>query len=330
MKTKILSVIGICAVLAMTAGCGHKAPEKKPAKINIAFKQWVGYGPFFLARDKGFFGDEGIDLKFVDEQIDSARRDAFKAGMLDCEGGTIDLLVSKTAHDTPITAVLEIDSSYGGDGIVAANNIKSLKDLIGKKVAFTRDDVNQTFISYLFYKEGLSMDKITVVSCEPEKVAQAFLNGDADAAVTWEPWLSEALKRPDTHLLVSTKDRPGIIIDTLNVRNDLIKNDPGLIKGLMRGWFKAVKYYKEHPVEASEIIAKHYGITAEEYRKNVEKLRWIDHADQTSPDKRKELADIFNTIADIKLSNGRITRKPDAQKAMNATLLQELYNEDSR
>ena len=42
----------------------------------------------------------------MDEEIDSARRDAFKSGMLDSEGGTIDLLVSKTAQDTPITAVL--------------------------------------------------------------------------------------------------------------------------------------------------------------------------------------------------------------------------------
>lgn len=38
-----------------------------------------------------------------------------------------------------------------------------------------------------------------------------------------------------------------------------------LVKGLMRGWFKALKYYKENPVEASEIIAKHYDITPEKY-----------------------------------------------------------------
>ena len=318
-------VFSACALLIVTAGCGRKPSEKKLAKINIAFQEWVGYGPFFLAQNKGFFRDEGIDLVFVDEQLDSARRDAFKAGMLDCEAGTIDLLVSKTAQGVDITAVLEIDRSFGGDGIAADENIKSLKDLIGKKVTFARNDVGDTFISYLFRREGLSMDRLTIISREPEKVVQVFLDGEADAVVTWEPWLSKALQREGAHILISTKDTPEIIVDTLNIRDEIIKNNPALVKGLMRGWFKGLKYYREHPIEASGIIAGHYGITAEEYRKNVEKLKWIDYTDQISSAKHKEWADVFNAMSDIKFNNNRITRKPDAQKALNTTLLQELY-----
>ncbi|GAH61741.1 unnamed protein product, partial [marine sediment metagenome] len=122
-----------------------------------------------------------IELVFIDEQLDSARRDAFKQGMLDCEAGTIDLLVSKRAQDTPIVAVLEIDHSLGSDGIVATEDIRTVEDLIGKKVAFARDDVGETFISYLFYKfykKGLSLDDITIVPRRPEDAWLAFLNGE--------------------------------------------------------------------------------------------------------------------------------------------------------
>jgi NitT/TauT family transport system substrate-binding protein len=83
--------------------------------------------------------------------------------MLDCEAGTIDLLVSKAAQGTPIVAVMEIDQSFGSDAIVADENIRKLDDLTGKRVALARDDVGETFISYLFYKNGLSLNTVIIV-----------------------------------------------------------------------------------------------------------------------------------------------------------------------
>ena len=325
MKTPIRLVTILMALVFLITGCTDMPEEAKLETINIAFQQWVGYGPLYLADEKGFFKDEGINLDFIDESLDSARRDAFKQGMLDCEAGTIDLLVSKRAQNTPIVAVLEIDISFGSDGIVVTKDINKVEDLIGKKVALARDDVGETFLSYLLNKEGISFDDVIIVSKRPDEVTQTFLNGEADAVVTWEPHLSKALQRPDSHILITSKDEPGIIIDTLNVREDLVKNNPELVKKLMRGWFKAVKYYKEHPVEASGIIAKHYGITPEEYRKEVEGLKWFSYEEQITVDEEEEWVNAFNFIAELKFANKRITKKPDSGKAINRTLLRELY-----
>lgn len=171
-------------LVLFSAGCGQKAPEQKLTSLTIAFQDFVGYGLFYLAQEKGFFKEEGMELVFIDEQLDSARRDAFKQGMLDCEAGTIDLLVSKTAEDTPIAMVMEIDHSFGSDGIVAAENITKLEDLINKKVALARDDVGETFISYLFSKNGLSLTNVIVVPTWSGEATKAFLDGKADACVT--------------------------------------------------------------------------------------------------------------------------------------------------
>lgn len=318
-----------CIILMATAGCGQKAEGPSLKKVSIAFQSWIGYGPFYLGAEKGFFKDEGIELFFVDEQLDSARRDAFKEGMLDCEAGTLDLLVTKRAQDTPVVAVLELDQSFGGDGIVAAKEIKSLEDLIGKKVAFARDDVGETFISYVFYKRGLLLKDIDIISRESEKVAAAFLNGEADAVVTWEPWLSAALKRPGAHILISSRNVPGVIIDTLNIREDIVKNDPRLVQGLLRGWFKAVEYYQEYPLEASEIIAKYYNISADEYRNNITGLKWTGYKEQADPERLKSWLEVFDTVSDIKFKNGRIGYKPPAQTAIDSAFLKKLY-EDSQ
>jgi len=319
----------ICILLLVTAGCAKESQQPQLTRVNIAFQEWVGYGLFYLAQEKGFFKEEGIDIVFVDEQLDSSRRDAFKIGMLDCEAGTLDLLISKRAQDTPITAVMEIDQSAGADGIVAVNNIKSLKDLIGKKVVFVKDDVSETFLSYLFYKEGFLMDGITVISRNPQDVAAAFLNNEADAAATWEPYLSQAAKRPGSHILITTKDEPGIIIDTLNIREDIVKNNPKLVKGLMRAYFKALEYYRRHTKEADKIIARHYDISPEEYARQVTGLKWVDYHQQDDSSEFDEWTRVFNFISEMKFKNKRIPGKPNVKDCIKTELLKTLY-EDSK
>ena len=322
-------IFGLAAVFILlaflTAGCTGGPEETELEKINIAFQEWVGYGLFYLAQEKEFFKEEGMELVFIDEQLDSSRRDAFKQGMLDCEAGTIDLLVAKRAQDTPVVAVMEIDHSVGSDGIVATKDIKRVEDLIGKRAAFSRDDVGETLISYLLRKRGMSLGDVIIIPMSPDNAWQAFIDDQADAVVTWEPYLSRALQRPGAHVLTSTKDEPNIIVDTLNVREAVVKDNPELVKKLMRGWFKAVEYYKAYPVEASEIIAKHYDMSAKTYRERVKGLRWEGYADQIRLSEDDEWTSTFNAIAELKFENRKISGKPDAKKAIDRRLLKELY-----
>lgn len=320
------------ACLFALAGCGRVEPGgEELARLSIAFQTWVGDGPLYLAAEKGFFAEEGLELVFVHEELDAARREAFKAGMLDAEAGTVDLLVSKRAFGAPVVAVAEIDLSLGGDAIVASEDIRQLSDLVGKRVALARDNVGETFLSVLFHNAGLSLDQITIVPRAPARAAQAFLDGTVDAAVTWEPWVTKALVREGAHVLTSTKDEPGIIVDVLNVREDLVREDPLLVKKLVRGWYKAVDYYRAHPNEASRIIARHFGLAPEEYRKQVSGLRWPTYeealADFGTEEKPGRLFELFDTIALIKQANGRIPRRPRAAQALEPHILLTLYDD---
>ena len=308
-------------------GCSKEPEQEKLTTINIAFQEWVGYGLFYLAQEKGFCRDEGIDLFFVDEQLDSARRDAFKAGMLDCEGGTLDLLISKISQATPIVAVLSLDYSFGGDGIVANADIKTIDDLIGKRIALSVDDVSDTFLSTLLHKMGRPLDSVSIVSKMPQDVAQAFLNGEADACVTWQPWLDEALKRPGSHLLTSTKEYPGIIIDTLNVRMNFVKDKPHVVKGLLRAWFRAIDFYKKYPEESSAIIAKYYNITPLEYQQQAKGLIWVDYEEQIKHEWRSQLVEVFDLVSEIKFARGKMGEKPEVQKHIDHSLLETLYED---
>jgi len=323
------TAVFILAMALSVTGCARKPRQKELALVTIAFQEWVGYGPFYLAKDKGFFEDEGIRLVVVDEQLDSARRDAFKRGMLDCEAGTIDQLVLKRAQEAPVVGVMEIDISYGGDGIVASENIKSVEDLAGKKVILARDDVGETFLAWVLREKGLSLDDVDIVAASPGGTAEAFLAGKGDAAVTWEPDLSRASERPGSHILITSRDKPGIIIDTLNVREDLVRDHPELVGKLMRAWFRALEYYGRDPAAASAVIAGYYGVTPDEYREQVKGLKWVGYGDQALLSDPKKLEEVFNGIAELKLAGRRISGLPDARGALESGPLKEIY-EDRR
>jgi len=47
------------ALVLLSPGCARRAEEAEPERMNIAFQKWVGYGPFYLAKEKGFFKEEG-------------------------------------------------------------------------------------------------------------------------------------------------------------------------------------------------------------------------------------------------------------------------------
>jgi len=315
--------------MAMSPGCGgERAKRQAPERLSIAFQNWIGYGPLYLAADKGFFAEEGLELVFVDEKLDAARCDAFNAGMLDAEAATIDLLVNKRAADTPVVAVAVIDFSIGGDAVVATENIRSLRDLIGRRVALARDNVGETFLSFLFHKAGLDFDKLTIVPMAPGEAGQAFLDNEVDAVVTWEPWVTRALARPGAHVLVSSKDEPGIIVDILSVREDVLANNPGVVRKLLRGWYRAVAYYEAHPDEGSRIIAPHFKLSPGEYREQVGGLHWPTAQEALDAfgtgGKPGRLNEVFDTIALIKHKNGRIARRPAAARALRPEALRAL------
>ena len=77
------------------------------------------------------------------------------------------------------------------------NELASIKDLKGKTVAASAPGTSPYFaLAWLLKKNGLSVKDVTVVNMEPAPAAQAFVAGQNDAAMTYEPYLSAVRAAP--------------------------------------------------------------------------------------------------------------------------------------
>lgn len=263
---------GIIAALLVTVGASQAA-DAEP--LRIFYFKWAGYGPLFLAREKGFFAKEGIEVSLINNEIHAG---AF-AGLLD---GQVDAVASAmidapaaSEPDDAVVCVLVLDDSRGADGIVATMNIQSIADLKGRSVASLREGLQEFYLSVLLGNAGLSPDDVEVVDLTPEDAAQAFLLGEVDAAVTFDPWLSQAANAEHGHLLTDSSKTPGLIVDCLLTTAATFERRRSDFEALGRAWDAAVQYVEANPEESHAIMASAMGDYLDDPAAFAETLRGL-------------------------------------------------------
>lgn len=253
---------------------GREAETKIPLKIGLV--TWIGYGPFYIAQEKGFFKENGIEVKLERIEGDAERRAAIASGKIDGSCMTVDAVTVLRANDIPIKIVMAIDSSNGGDGIVATKDIKNVQALKGKQIAFPTGLPSHFFLYSVLTKNGLKMAEIKPIVMDADKAGAAFAGGQVKVAVTWEPWLSKAQEMVNGHILIDSKQHHGYIEDVLFVREDIIFKRPDAIKALIKAWYKAVDFVKSNPGEAHNIIGKAFGLSVENVKELLPKVIYED------------------------------------------------------
>jgi NitT/TauT family transport system substrate-binding protein len=251
---RIVSMAAAICVTAGLMGAAHAEP------LRIFYFIWPGYGPLFVAQEKGFFAREGVEVELINNEIHEAAFGGLFSGQVDAVAGALlDAPESSQPDEEPLVCVLAFSDSQGSDGVLATKDIRRIADLKGKSVAFLHSGVPLFYLHVLLEEAGLSEADIEVVDLVPEDATQAFLLREVDAAVTQDPFLTEAKNAPHGHLLTDSSEQPGLIVDCLITRADVFDDRRNDFRALARAWAAAVQFVEAHPDEANAIMARHLG-----------------------------------------------------------------------
>jgi NitT/TauT family transport system substrate-binding protein len=243
----------------LLASCGSKAVDSKSSEpIKVAYNLWVGSSGVFTAEAKDMFKTNGLNVEMVQFASPTEAVQALISGKVDVSLTTLDTAVMlKSTEDkkNPIKAIHISDLSNGADGIVAKSTISSIPDLKGKKIAVTVGAVNHYLLNYALSKNGLKESDVSLVNMAPELTGSAFLSGSVDAAVTWEPFLSEA-KAKGGKLLYSTKEASDVIVDVVVTGQTMLDKRPEDLKKLISSFEMGVDYFNKNKKEGIQIVSK--------------------------------------------------------------------------
>jgi NitT/TauT family transport system substrate-binding protein len=268
----------IVAVFALATACDNRALQKDSSdrKFRIGLGPWIGFGPLYLAQEKGFFKEAGLEVELIVLTGIAERNSALKSGRIDALAAPVDYFVLSAGNRLETTIAMAIDESVGGDGIVARKEITRIEDLRGKRVAFQRGLPSEFFVRALLQQHGISMKELQTVDMETDQAGAAFIAGSIDAAAVWEPWLTKAREQGGGHVLASTKEFPNLIVDCLAFNQQRLARDKAGAQAVVAAIFKAIEYWKAHSEEANAIMAPHFQIDAKKYGVILSGARFCD------------------------------------------------------
>ena len=314
MKKSIIALSFAMATFALPA-------VAQDTKVTIGYSGWTGFAPLTLAKEAGIFKKNGLDvtLKKVPQ---ASRHLAIQSGDLQCAATTVETWVVWNANGVPTKQIFQLDKSYGSDGMAVRSNINAIKDLKGKTVAASAPGTAPYFtLAWFLKKNGLSVKDVTIVNMEPGPAAQAFIAGQNDAAMTYEPYLSSVRNAPQSGKIIATTLDYPMIMDTFGCTPKFLADNPKAAKALADSYFEALEMINKDQAKAYEIMGADVKQTGEQFGNSAKFLRWQDRA-ANKKFFEGEFEKFSNEAADLLLEIGIIKQKPDIKSLADTRFIQ--------
>lgn len=267
--------------------------------VKLGLQPWLGYGPLWVAQEKGFFKDHDVDVALTTFNWDQDMTAALASGNLDVIASATNGMVTNFNQGVDQKGFLIMDLSFEADGIIAGNGITSIADLKGKKVAFESGATSDLLINYALKENGMTLADIEHVPMGASEAGLALIADRVDAAVTYEPYISTTLAQGGGHTVIYTSaEKPGLIGDMLTASSEWINANPSDVEGLILAWDDAINFIRANPEEGKAMIAKAVGSPMEEFEPAFKGVRLYNIAENVEAMKGEFQASL-QTVGEI-------------------------------
>lgn len=282
---------------------------------------WTGFAPLTLAKDAGIFEKNGLNVE-IKKIPQASRHLALASGDIQCAATTVETWIVWNANGVPATQIFQLDKSHGADGMAVRNDVESFADLKGKTVAASAPGTSPYFLlAYMLKENGLTMKDVNVVNLEPGPAAQAFVAGQNDAAMTYEPYLSTVRAAPDQgKILATTLDYPAVM-DTFGCTPEFLKDNPDAAKALAKSYFEALEMIKADQEKSYGIMGADVKQSAEAFGQSAQYLEWQDQA-ANKTFFEGEFMTFSQKAADLLMEIGVIKTKPELSTIVDTSFIQ--------
>jgi NitT/TauT family transport system substrate-binding protein len=270
---------GIGAGLAAVPLIRARGQSKlRPVSMRL---DWLFQGPnvgFIVAKDMGYYESAGLDVSVgpgrgsgstaqlvATKDTQFGFSDGYVVGNSVAKGMNI-RMVASVYRRNPTAVVVLADSS-----------IRSPKDLEGKTVAIPTGATQ--FQQWPAYVKGCGLDqtKIRVVNVDPAGSPPALITGKVDAIAGYAQGYVPSVEirgNKQARILWYADCGVNAVSNGIIVHNDLIKDDPALIRTFVAESLRGFLYGREHPDEMAAIVKKYADTTDVRITRREAELSW--------------------------------------------------------
>ena len=256
----------------------HGQSKLRPVSMRL---DWLFQGPnvgFIVAREKGYYEQVGLDVT-VGPGKGSGSTAQLTAGK-DTQFGFADgyVLGNSVAKGMNITMVASVYRRNPTAVVVLEeSSIKTPKDLEGKTIAIPTGATQ--FQQWPAFVKGCNLDvsKIQVVSIDPAGSPPALITGKVHAIAGYaQGYVPSVEIRGNKKTRILWYEDCGVtsVSNGIIVHNDLLKEDPALIRAFVSASLRGFLYGRQNPEEMANIVKKYSDATDVRITRREAELSW--------------------------------------------------------
>ncbi|MBR0568099.1 ABC transporter substrate-binding protein [Azoarcus sp. L1K30] len=234
-----------------------------PEPLRFGANAWPGYASLRAAEVLGLITP--AQLQVLDFPSTSMVLSAFRNGMIDVAGLTLDEALMLAAEEQAPRIILVFDFSAGADVVLAQPGIVSVAQLKGARVGVETEALGAYLIGRALAGAGLSAEDVDIVSIPLDGHESAFVAGQVDALVTFDPVRSSLLAR-GAKLLFSSRAIPGEIVDVLVVRAPLLARRKADLRALVDAHFAGRARMLANPADVAAKLEARLSLSEAQFR----------------------------------------------------------------
>jgi NitT/TauT family transport system substrate-binding protein len=272
MKKMKKNEIFICFILLLglaTAIFFYLKPnEPEPIKqLTIGYPELRIALPVIIAYDQDYFAEEGLDVNLKPYVTAQPMMDAIISGKIDL-GGFCALPITFGAIARSNQELLFLGGMYEDNEhpisellVKDTLNIKSIKDLKGKKIGILPTRAYEVWIQDILRENGVEPDETIISYLKPNLQADALNNGSIDALFTNDPAATITKTKgigfslTNEALVPKTTGLNPFYFGSFNVRKDFATNNPELVVKIAKALDKAFAFIENNQTEAKTIMS---------------------------------------------------------------------------
>jgi len=248
----------LAAGLALAVALPAAAQDKMQLQLN--WFHLADHSPIYLAMKKGYYKEEGIDLTVLrgSGSADAAKKvDLGQSDVGIADAPTVLTAISKGANLKMVAVVY--DKAGNNLFFRKSANIRSPKDLVGKKIAVPPADSHRVLWPAFAALNGVDPSSVTLVNIKPEGkqaiVAAGEVDGSFDLYTSYAIWEKVLGKGEVGHLLWADFGLP-IYGHTYFVNNELLQKNPKLVERFLRATHKGWRDAKANPAASIDAMVE--------------------------------------------------------------------------
>lgn len=220
-----------------------------------------GYLPTFLARSKGFFVQEGLDLKLL---VVSVRVSVPALMSREVHFAAAGSSMPAALKGAPLKAIYY---SYNTSTfqLLVRPEIGGPQNLKGKAIAVSSPgSSNDQAARLMLRKLGLEAGRdVTLLPAGDSQARLLAMESNLAAGSPVNPDVAAQLALRGYRILMNSEEVYPVPFSGMAVHGDLIRDNPDLIKRWLRAHIRAILYIRKNPDDAAQVAAKELRLTPE-------------------------------------------------------------------